>query len=231
MEIVPGAARVEWINYKEEFGDQKIDTIIHKTNIGDDELWFKGKDVAIVLGYKRTRDSLKDHVQSKNKYKLIELYVKLVALTIHSKYNINQKNTIYINKNDLIELLMTSKMPNKDIFIKWCNNKFNISCHTITRLYKEQETVGQLILAFKHLNFKTQYTVDGYRIDLYFPDHKLEIECDEHNHSDRNLADEKIREKHIVTKLNCKFIRYNPDHPNFTIFNVINRILVKIYHN
>ena len=32
-----------------------------------------------------------------------------------------------------------------------------------------------------------QYHVDGYRIDLYFPEYKLAIECDEFGHRDRDL--------------------------------------------
>lgn len=214
------------INRVEQFDDKKIDIIICETKDGSYETWFRGKDVASILGYKRTRDSLKDHVKLKNKYKLIELYENFRCTLPHLTFN--EKNTIYINKVGLIELLICSKMPNKDIFINWCNNKFNINCYVIIKLCKEQETIGQIILAFKHLNYKTQYTVNKYRIDLYFPDYKLAIECDEFNHNDRDQDYEIEREEYITTKLNCKFIRYNPDHPEFTIFEVINRIIIEI---
>ena len=34
---------------------------------------------------------------------------------------------------------------------------------------------------------KRQFSIGSYRIDLYFPEHKLAIECDEHDHKDRQI--------------------------------------------
>ena len=45
--------------------------------------------------------------------------------------------------------------------------------------------------SFEGENIQTQYSVLGYRIDLYFHDYKLTIEIDESGHSDRNIANEK----------------------------------------
>ena len=50
-----------------------------------------------------------------------------------------------------------------------------------------------------------QYTVDNYRIDLYFPKHKLAIECDEFDHSDRDIEYEVKRQNNIEEKLGCTF--------------------------
>lgn len=69
----------------------------------------------------------------------------------------------------------------------------------------------------------TQYSINNYRIDLYFIDYKLAIECDEHNHVDRNKEYEKIREE-----LNCTFIKFNPHEKCFNIGNVISKILKHI---
>ena len=77
---------------------------------------------------------------------------------------------------------------------------------------------------------KEQYTVDGYRIDLYFPIHKLAIECDELGHKDRDIGYEVTRQKYIETKLGCTFIRYNPDAKEFDIFSVINSIMKYILY-
>ena len=46
-------------------------------------------------------------------------------------------------------------------------------------LSKEAETLACILKTFRGEDMKEQYTVDGYRIDLYFPTHKLAIECDE----------------------------------------------------
>ena len=69
----------------------------------------------------------------------------------------------------------------------------------------------------------------SYRIDLYFPEHKLAIECDEHDHKDRDINYEIKRQRFIEDQLNCKFIRYNPDAKDFTIESVLNRIFQYIY--
>ena len=58
-------------------------------------------------------------------------------------------------------------------------------------LYEEQETIDCIMKAFrggKKMIF--QHTIGKHRIDLYFPDHKLAIECDEFGHKDRNLKKE-----------------------------------------
>ena len=71
---------------------------------------------------------------------------------------------------------------------------------------------------------QTQYSVLGYRIDLYFHKHKLVIEVDELGNADRNLSKETEREKALEKELDCVFIRINPDEKNFNIFKEINKI-------
>ena len=58
---------------------------------------------------------------------------------------------------------------------------------------------------------QTQYSVLGYRIDLYFHGYKLPIETDEYGHSNKNIAYEVKRQKVIQQELGCKFIRIDPD--------------------
>ena len=60
-------------------------------------------------------------------------------------------------------------------------------------------------------NMQTQYSVLGYKIDLYFHDHKLVVEIDEKGHKDRNINDEIQRQKALEKELCCEFIRINPD--------------------
>ena len=71
---------------------------------------------------------------------------------------------------------------------------------------------------------QTQYTVIGYRIDLYFHEYKLAIEVDELGHNDRNIDYEIQRQRAIEKELGCVFIRINPDEENFNIFRAINKI-------
>ena len=52
---------------------------------------------------------------------------------------------------------------------------------------KEQIVLRSIKDAFEEEGMQTQYTVIGYRIDLYFHKHKLAIEGDEVGYADRNL--------------------------------------------
>jgi len=62
-----------------------------------------------------------------------------------------------------------------------------------------------------------------YKVDLYFIDYNLVIECDEFNHEDRDIIKEKIREEYILS-LGNKIIRYNPNEKNFDLSNVLREI-------
>ena len=70
----------------------------------------------------------------------------------------------------------------------------------------------------------TQYSVLGYRIDLYFYQHKHSIEADKLGHTDRNLSNEFERQKATEKEIDCVFIRINPDEIFFSIFKEINKI-------
>ena len=71
---------------------------------------------------------------------------------------------------------------------------------------------------------QTQYSVLGYRIDLYFHNYKLALEVNERGHEDINIDHDIKRVEAIKRKLGCEFIRINPDEENFNIFKVINEI-------
>lgn len=96
----------------------------------------------------------------------------------------------------------------------------------------ENQTIGFIENAFKEvIECKRQFSMGKYRIDLYFPDYRLAIECDENNHMDRDPILEKIREDYILLQGN-KIIRYNPNKPHFDISDVIreiNKVIFSLY--
>ena len=100
----------------------------------------------------------------------------------------------------------------------------SVSIHDHKYVKKETETLTYILKAFKGEDMQDQYYVDGYKIDLYFPEYGLAIECDEFDHKDRDIEYEVKRQKHIENKLNCHFIRYNPDADDFDPFHLINKI-------
>ena len=89
---------------------------------------------------------------------------------------------------------------------------------------KEQAIINSIKDAFKGEDMQTQYTVLGYRIDLYFHKYKLAIEVDELGHNDRNINYEVQRQKELERERNCVFIRINLDEKDFNIFKEINKI-------
>ena len=87
------------------------------------------------------------------------------------------------------------------------------------------DAVGGLTTCYK------QYSVDGYRVDLYLKDIKLVIECDEMGHEYKNNVSEIIRQETIEAKLGCKFLRFNPDKPGFKLGGILNIIFKHILHH
>ena len=89
---------------------------------------------------------------------------------------------------------------------------------------KEQTIINSIKDTFEGENMQTQYSVLGYRIDLYFHKYKLVIEVDELGHTNRNINNEIERQKALEKELNCIFIRINPEEKHFNIFKEINKI-------
>ena len=88
----------------------------------------------------------------------------------------------------------------------------------------ENQTIGFIENSYSNiLNTKRQHVIGKYRVDLYFIDNKLVIECDENNHIDRDTIQEKIREEYILSMGN-KIIRYNPNTSSFDLSNVLREI-------
>ena len=77
---------------------------------------------------------------------------------------------------------------------------------------------------WKELSSITQYKVGNYRVDLYFPQIRLVIECDENNHSGYDQVNEVKRHEYIEKTLNCVIYRYNPDSKDFFIYRLIYEI-------
>ena len=106
-----------------------------------------------------------------------------------------------------------------------CNLKRNLGfqLHDVINT-KEQTVLESIKNAFEGEDMQTQYSVLGYRINLYFHKYTLAIEVDELGHTDRNLSDEIERQKALERQLGCVFIRINPDEQNYNIFREINKI-------
>ena len=97
-----------------------------------DEIWVKANTVAIIVGYKNTMKSIRDHVDPEDKRRLSELAPKSkgnktlpLKRTPGSKQNEtftltnNEKNTIYIKESGLYSLILHSKLESAGVFKQW----------------------------------------------------------------------------------------------------------------
>ena len=101
---------------------QKFENNILKCSIGcvfaDSNVWFRGKDVAIALGYENTTQAIQNHVEDEDKCKLEEIWdLPDRSLTF------NEKNTIYINESGLYNLIMISQKAEAKQFKHWVTSE------------------------------------------------------------------------------------------------------------
>jgi very-short-patch-repair endonuclease len=199
--------------------ESKKDSTIHTVRDSDDKFWYNGSDIVAKLGYKDAKKTIKLNVREENKKCLIDID------TNYKKYGKNiQGKSLYINENGVKHLLRHSKkLP---ILIKQVANHCCISINITNDIIisKEQNELDKIYKVFRDDEISLQHKVGKYFIDLYFPKYHLAIECDENDHRGRNQEDEKNREKYISEKLDCKFIRFNPDGKNYDIFELIKNI-------
>lgn len=78
----------------------------------DEEPWFLGNDIALVLGYTNPRKALADHVDSEDKN----------TVTIRDGIPGNPNKTI-INESGLYSLILSSKLPDAKKFKRWVTNE------------------------------------------------------------------------------------------------------------
>lgn len=86
-----------------------------RTVESDGTPWLVGKDVAVALGYKNTKDALDRHVDAEDKRQSDEV-------VIHDPMGREQHPTI-INESGLYSLILSSKMPKAKAFKRWVTSE------------------------------------------------------------------------------------------------------------
>lgn len=137
----------------------------------------------------------------------------------------DQKSS-YINKNGLIWILRKSRKKDIDIVA----NSYGIKLDTLYIPSTERTTLDIIIRVFAREKIIEQYKVDIkgkiYYLDVYFPEYKLAIECDENHHKRQNEIDIK-RQEDIEKEFNIAFLRYIP---NSKEENIIYNLIRDIYN-
>jgi very-short-patch-repair endonuclease len=97
----------------------------------------------------------------------------------------------------------------------------------------ESETISFIRKAFEGEATSLQHAFGRYRVDLYFKDYKLVVECDEentHNSKEKRSYDLK-RQKYIEDHFACTFVRYRPQSDKDALPKIINQIYIHIMKN
>ena len=90
---------------------------------------------------------------------------------------------LYINEEWMIELLVGSQQPLAKELAEYMGIK--IIGHKY--IHKEAGGIYTIQKVFEGIAMKRQFSIGSYGIDLYFPEHKLAIECKEYDHKDRDI--------------------------------------------
>ena len=184
--------------------------------------YFVGYEIAALLGYKNPKDVISKSISKCNRLEFRDYPgVKEPEL---------DPRTILITRDGAIEILIkTRKRISSDVlyFLK----SFGIVTTNRKTLTKEQQTLSALTNAFKTEKFEDQYKIGKYYLDLYFPEYKIVVECDENGHADRKPYKERERMDFVNEKLGLtddNWVRFNPDAEDFDISKVIGQIYTRI---
>lgn len=176
---------------------------------------------------------------TRNLDELLSLASQKVNLVHHLKKN--YRENVHYNVTRTANLPKQNGGHNKITFMlteeafEIFKNSFNMRNRYIVDVSKEvkivkfgmcieNQTIGFIANAYNNvLNVKRQHVMGKYRVDLYFVDHKLVVECDENGHEDRDPLQEQIREDYLKASGN-KLIRFNPNVTDFDLSDVLREI-------
>lgn len=183
------------------------------------EVWFVGKEIAEVLGYKNTRDAISKHIDNEDKKTLKFRDCRATPLSnLWGQGDFTNKTLI--NENGLCDLILKCNTITKDKKIKLIeelkNGGYLKNIDLIPRTRKELLFINQLEDFLKEYGIKgvKQYLVLNYRIDYYIQELKLAIEYDENDHKDYSYKAHEYRQLEIEKELGCKFVRLSDSFSN-----------------
>jgi prophage antirepressor-like protein len=143
------------------FGESKVFTIIDK----DSNVWFKGFDVATILGYAKPRNAILMHVDSEDKRKRGDFSDRPISGRLEK----NATNETMINESGLYALILRSKLESAKAFKRWITSEVLPTLRK-TGQYKINNTAVKTKLTFK---IENEYDLHAKTINFirnFFPD-------------------------------------------------------------
>jgi prophage antirepressor-like protein len=110
--------------------------------------WFKGCEVASILGYSDKKQAIRKNVDIEDKMKLNELMGCINTTTLNS-----QPHTIYINESGLYCLVIRSKLESARKFKRWITNEVIPSIRE-TGSYAVKKEVDDNQLKLREIQYK-----------------------------------------------------------------------------
>jgi very-short-patch-repair endonuclease len=173
--------------------------------------YFRANDVAKALGYSNYRKAIFTHVPKEHIFHGSEL---------GSTKNINYGNTRFLDTGGVSHLVHASRLPGS----LGVARRLGIPLSTkYKKHYQELSTLKVIMDAFEGEKMMRQYWIAEYRVDLYFPEYKIIVECDENDHRGYDKTKEESRSR-VLSRSGSRLVRYNPDDKEFDIIRVINQI-------
>ena len=140
-----------------------------------DEIWFRGKTVAGILGYAIQCKAIREHVEIEDRLSLANL-----SKGVHFGPPIKneQKNTIYINESGLYSLILRSKLESARDFKRWVkkdvlpsirktgkydygmNHKYN---EMLTFKIENETDLHVKVISFLKRRFRTVYSASDWK--------------------------------------------------------------------
>lgn len=198
--------------------DTTIEKFIQKYNIRTENInnkcWFVVTDICKALNLCNTSEVIKRlYDYEKNK-----IGIKTIG---------GIQTLCVVNLSGLKKIILASRKPGSIDMCKQLDIDYNYKI-----IPKETEFMYNIKLSFSNEIMVDQFSIGNekifYRIDLYFPRHKLAIEFDEndqHNSTNKQKDDLK-RQTEIEHILDCKFIRVKENENIFNIINLIHKHIV-----
>lgn len=193
----------------------------------------------------KTRELQSEEPENKFTRSLDDLVLQLAtnkaSLSKHLLKNYKENYHFIILKNNISKKIGIHGGHNKITFMltefayELLKNSFNLRNRYIVNMSEnmkcvnigmciENQSIGFIANSFETIvKTERQFIFDKYRVDLFFNDFNLIIECDENNHKDRCIIQEKIRENYLLS-LGNTIIRFNPNNSKFELSNVLKEI-------
>ena len=177
----------------------------------DGVTWYMAKTVADYLDYSTT-------CGANIFYRCYLNLINIMDFTIRSPAGLRQ--TVFIKSDSLRFLLTHTRKPKAPELIRLLG--FG---DMLAGPVKEAIYISQLRSMFPKYDFRTQYTVGRYKLDLYSPRYNIVVECDEMGHQGRDPACEMERTVAVSKALDDpSWVRFNPDAIGFSVIDVVAQI-------